>query len=135
MKLLGFNFTKIKAEKTQNKFEELKISNKIDILDIKEETQDLIKTDDNLVSIDFSYELAYEEDIAKIFLEGTLLLGLDKKLFDEVIKEWKNKETPEEFRFNVLNIVLRRSTLKVLELENELNIPFHIQFPAFKKKD
>ena len=56
-------------------------------------------------------------------------------MFKEIIGSWKNKEISEEFRFFCLNIVLKKATLKALELEDDLNLPLHIQFPSFRKKE
>ncbi len=135
MKILGFNFTKISAEKFSGNFKEMKVGNKIDIMDVSDAKQDIIKTKDELLNIKFFYGLDYSENIAKIGLEGNLLVSVDSKTYKEVMKRWKDKETPDEFRFVLLNIILKKSTLKILELEEELGIPFHIQFPSFRKKE
>jgi len=135
MKLLGFNFTKIYGEKLSSNLSNLKISSKMDIKDINEPKQNFLKTKEEILSISFSFEINYEEGIGKIILEGTLLLALDQKMFREVKKQWKDKQTPEEFRILLFNVVIRKSSVKALELEEELNLPFHMQFPILKKQE
>ncbi len=136
MKLLGFNFTKINIEKEKDSFKDLKISNNIDIASITEVKQDVFKSNDEVLAIKFKYNVSYEPKIAKIDLEGSILLSLDDtKLAKEVLKKWKDKETPEEFKIPLFNIIFRKAGLKALELEEEMNLPIHIQMPMLRKQE
>ena len=45
------------------------------------------------------------------------------------------KNLPEEFRLSVFNLILKKSSLKALQLEEELNIPLHIAMPFLKAQD
>ncbi len=135
MKLLGFNLTKIDAEKKSSSFEGLKIETKIDIKDILEAKQDVLQFKDKVVMIQFSYDINYKKDIAKLSLEGNLLLSVDEKMFSEIIDKWKNKEMPGDFKLVLFNIIMKKTSLKALELEDDLALPFHIQFPSVRKKE
>jgi len=35
----------------------------------------------------------------------------------------------------LFNIILKKSTLKALQIEEELNIPLHMQLPSLKKQE
>src|SRR3989344_5946585 len=98
MKLLGFNFTKISIEKAKDSLSELKIENQIDIPDITEVKQDVLKSKDELLATKFKYVIKYAPDIAHINLEGNILVSVEAKLAKETMKKWKNKEFPEELR-------------------------------------
>jgi len=135
MKLLGFNFTKISAEKTSNNFQDLKVGTKIDVTEIIEAKQDIIKTKEELLAVKFTYDIEYSKDIAKMMFQGNLLLGIDSKTFKEVLKQWKGKQMPEEFKITLFNIIIRKSSIKALNLEEELNLPLHIQLPSLRKKE
>ena len=135
MKLLGFNFTKISIEKAKDSLSELKIENQIDIPDITEVKQDVLKSKDELLAIKFKYVIKYAPDIAHINLEGNILVSVESKLAKETMKKWKNKEFPEELRIPLFNLIFRKAGLKAMELEDEMNLPLHIQMPAIKKKD
>ena len=135
MKLLGFNFTKISIEKAKDSLSELKIENQIDIPDITEVKQDVLKSKDELLAIKFKYVIKYAPDIAHINLEGNILVSVEAKLAKETMKKWKNKEFPEELRIPLFNLIFRKAGLKAMELEDEMNLPLHIQMPAIKKKD
>lgn len=134
MKLVGFNFDKIHVEKTLSEYEGLKINTKMDVLEIKEVKPDSFKVKEDLLGIRFSFGLDYDPNVAKIELTGTLLLSLESKIAKEVLKNWKDKQIPEDFRIGVFNIILKKSTLKALQLEEEMNLPLHMQLPSLKKE-
>lgn len=135
MKILGFNITKVSAEKFLSKVNELNINTQIDIKEILESKSDSFKIKEDLISVDFILSIKYEPGMAKIDIGGRILLGLDSKLAQEVLKDWKAKKTSEEFRIFLFNVILRKASLKALELEEDMALPLHIQFPSFKKSE
>ncbi len=135
MKLFGFNFTKIQIEKFKERVEGLKINTKIDISDIKEAKAGILKTKEELLTVKFVYGLDYEPEMAKVELEGNLIVSLESKRVKEILKEWKKKKMPEDFRTTLFNVILRKSGLKALQLEEEMNLPIHMQMPTLKLSD
>jgi len=53
----------------------------------------------------------------------------------EVLKGWKDKETTDDFRIFLFNIILRKSNIKALQLEDELALPPHIPLPSLNKEN
>jgi len=137
MKVLGFNFSKVSVEKFPNnsKIEDIKLNTNIDILDIKPVKADMLKTKEELVGVKFSYNIKYDPNYAKIEFSGDILLSLDSKMAKDVLREWKDKKFPEEFQIFVYNIILRKSNIKALELEDEMNLPLHFPLPSLKKSE
>jgi hypothetical protein len=135
MKILGFNFTKIHIEKKKDFFKELKINSEVNVSDIKEVKQDILKSKGELLGIKFRYGMDYSPDIAKIEIEGDILASVELKIAKEVLKKWKNKETPDEFKIPLFNLIFKKAGLKALELEDEMNLPLHIQMPTIRKKE
>lgn len=137
MRIIGFNFTKISIEKlkeiTSN--EDLKVNTEINVLEIKEVKTDILKTKEEILGIDFTFNVNYEPEIAKISLTGKFLAALDPKKAKEAINKWKSKEMSEELRLFFFNVILKKSTLRALYLEEELNLPPHIPLPSFKKEN
>jgi len=80
----------------------------------------------------FSYLVDYNPEFAVVDLRGSILLSMDEKSAKEVLKEWKKKKMPEGFRTTIFNIILRKATIKSLELEDELNLPLHMPLPTIK---
>lgn len=132
MRILGFNFDKISVEKLKDKTENLNIKTNIDVSEIKKIDSSLLKTDDELFQAKFSYSVKYEPGFADIEIKGTATLSVDEKQAKEVVKEWKKKQMPEDFRNFLFNIIMRKASLRSLHLEDELNLPLHLPFPTLK---
>ncbi|MBU0958867.1 MAG: hypothetical protein KKB31_02865, partial [Nanoarchaeota archaeon] len=113
--------------------EGLKINTKIDVSEIKEAKADIFKFKEEVLSIKFIFELDYSPNIANIELKGNILLSVDSSTHKEVLKQWKNKEMTEDFRLSLFNLILRKSSLKAMSLEEDLNLPFHLPFPSLGK--
>ncbi len=134
MRLIGFSFQKISIERNQRQPENIKFNTKIDVTSIEPAKSDVLKTREELLNINFVYSILYEPDFAKIELAGNILLSVEPKIAREVVKGWKNKETSEEFRIILFNLILKKSNIKALQLEDELNLPPHIPLPTITKE-
>lgn len=137
MRALGFNFTKISVEKLKELKEikeNIKINTGIDILDLKEVEEHILKTKDDLIEAKFVYKINYIPEYAKLEFEGRIIIATDQKITKNIIKEWKKKKLPEEFRILLFNIILKKISLRALSLEEELNLPLHIPMPSFRKE-
>ncbi|MEX2016899.1 MAG: hypothetical protein WD876_00295 [Candidatus Pacearchaeota archaeon] len=136
MKIIGFNYTKISVEKKKEISRDLKISNKVDILNVAEVKQEVLKSKEEMLAVKFLYSLDYSPGIASVNLEGTILLAVDQNIAKEALKTWKdNKETPDSFKIFIFNVIFRKAGLKALELEDQMNLPLHMQMPAIKKSE
>jgi len=133
MRVIGFNFTKFLVEKLESSRDPLKINAEIDISEIKSVKTDLFKAKEDIIDVKFSYNVEYNPKIAKVEFEGSIIFSLEPKLAKQVLKDWNKKKMPDDFRLNLFNVILRKSTLKALELEDQLNIPLHISLPSLKK--
>jgi len=137
MRIIGFDFTKISIEQLKDVSElkeQLKISTQIDVPELTEIKSHLLKTKEELVKAKFVYGVDYNPDFAKIELEGRILISVEPKVAKEIFKQWKKKKMPEDFRMLLFNAILKKSSLKALHLEEELNLPLHMPMPSFKKE-
>ncbi len=132
MKLISFNLSKINAEKISENPKEVSIDTGIDVLDIGEVKTTPIKTKENLMAIKFEYKISYKPEFAKISFIGTVLLSVELKESKEVFRQWKEKKIPDEFKLKLLNLILRKSSIRALQLEEELGLPSHFQMPFLK---
>jgi hypothetical protein len=138
MRAIGFNYKKISIEKlSSNSLEGVKVNANIDISEISSvKPGDILKSKDELVAVQFTYVVGYDPDFAKLAFSGNIILEIESKLAKEILKSWKDsKEIPEDFRVFVFNIILAKSNLKALELEDDMNLPLHIPMPAIQKED
>ena len=135
MRLIGFNFTKLDLEKKSDNLKDLKITTGINLLDVKEVKSDLFSNPEALLVVKFEYTINYEKNIAILKFCGNLVISLEPEKSKEVLKQWKNKKLPEDFRLTLFNIILRKSSLKALQFEEEFNLPAHIPLPSFKPRE
>ncbi len=135
MRLLGFNFDKLNIEKFSSNFKDLKVNTNIDISNIEEHSVDFLKSKEIFLKISFKYNLNYDPKIAIIEFSGYILIGLDEKQGKNLLKEWKSKKLSDDYKISFFNIIKRKTDIKALQLEEELNLPLHVKFPVFKKKD
>ncbi len=135
MRLIGFNFVKMGVEKFKDKPGSVKFNTKIDISSISPIKSDILKTKEDLLKIDFVYSVIYEPDFAKLELIGNVILSVEPKIAREVLKGWKDKKTSEDFRIFMFNIILRRSHIKALQLEEDVGLPPHVPLPSLNKEN
>jgi hypothetical protein len=137
MRLLGFNFNKISAERLKNTRDDLKITSNIEIPSIEKTNSDFLKTkNEELISAKFKHTINYEPDVAVLELSGALLLSIESKQAKDLLKKWEeNKQIPDDIKIPLLNLIIQKSSVKALELEDTMSFPFHIQFPRVKKQE
>jgi hypothetical protein len=135
MKLIKFNFTKIDLEKKSDNFKNLRIETGIDLLEIKEITSPLFNSQEAILAIKFKYTLDYEKDIALLNFSGNALISTERNQAKEALERWNEKKLPEEFRLALFSIIFRKSSIKALQFEEELNLPPHLPLPSFKRAE
>jgi hypothetical protein len=135
MRVIGFHFDRIAVEKLKDRAENIKINTEIDVPELKQIKTDVLKTKEEILEARFSYIIKYDPDLAKIELKGKVVLALDSKAAKEALKGWKSKKMPEEFRLVLFNFIIRKSNVKALALEDEMNLPLHLPFPSLRKQE
>jgi len=135
MRIVGFNFTKISAERQQGAVKGLKINTEINVPEIKELKQDFLKTKEQILEVLFEYKVKYDPDYAVLDFKGRALLAVDPKAAKDILGQWKKKKISEDLKLFLFNIVIKKSSLKALSLEEELNLPTHIPLPTLRKQN
>jgi hypothetical protein len=135
MKLMGFKFTKFNVEKKGSSIENLNIGTNIDIKELKEIKSELFKSKEKLLEIKFNYKIEYNPEYALIELKGNILISLEEKDLKNILKEWSNKKMPTDFKLYLFNLIIRKSSIKALQFEEDLSLPYHMPFPSLKKPE
>ena len=133
MKIIGFNFTRVNIEKFLEDYAGLKINTNIDIVDVKETKSEILQTKEVLLEIKFKYNIDYQPKIAEISFSGNLLALMDQKTAKSFLKQWKDKKFPDEHKLIIFNVILKKTNLRALQLEDELNLPLHVSLPSIKE--
>ncbi len=134
MRLVGFDFKKISIERFKDQAENIKFNTQMDISSIDTIKSDIFRSKEELVKVEFSYSVLYDPEFAKIEIKGNIILAVEPRIAREILRGWKDKQTSEEFRIYLFNIILRKSNIKALQLEDELGLPLHIPLPSLSKE-
>lgn len=127
--LLGFNYTKISAQRYPDFKGKLEINPNINIASIEKHDLNLIKQD--ALKIVFSFNIQYK-DLADINLDGEIILKTDSKTLKETLNGWKNKSLDPEIQSMILNLIMQKASIRAIELEEEMNLPIHIKIPRLE---
>ena len=60
---------------------------------------------------------------------------VDKDLSKEFIKLWKDKQIPKDRLIPLYNFILKKCSVRALQLEEDLNLQPHIPFPQVKPQN
>jgi hypothetical protein len=129
IQVLGFNYTKLSAERYPGFKGKLEINPNINISSIEKHELNLIKQD--AVKIVFSFGIKYK-DLADISLQGDIILRTDAKTQKEILKGWKDKNLDQEIQTMILNLIMQKASIRAIELEEEMNLPIHIKIPRLE---
>ncbi|MSS74763.1 hypothetical protein EXS73_00915 [Candidatus Pacearchaeota archaeon] len=136
MRLIGFNFTQIAAERKNTLQPGMNINTNLELTDVQEEKIDMLK-DKTPLKVSFSQTVIYssskeakkQEECAKITFAGSMLIAASSEDAKELLKSWKKKEVPSGIKIPLFNIILTKCSVKALQLQEELNLPLHPQLP------
>lgn len=131
MKVIGFNYNKIGIERKKPLKGKIDVKYKVDVSKVEEEKLNILK-DQPALKVSFKYEIFYEPKTAEIEFEGFVVLLVEKEKHKEILKSWKKKKLPDELRVPLFNLILTKSNLRALQLEEEIGLPTHIPMPKVK---
>ncbi len=136
MKIIGFNTTRIHALK-ELEIAKSNISTDILFTNVEKEKFDMLK-EAEAVKASFKFSILFkdqdkkEEKQNEVSFEGSILLALEREEAKEFIKAWKKREVPKDKVLPLYNFILRKCSVRALQLEEELGLPSHIPFPQIK---
>ena len=139
MNSIGFNFTKILAHKNPDIKLGKGITTSIEYRDIRKEKVDIFK-DREVLNFLFSFLIIYQgqdgkEKHGELSFEGNMLFSVTPDESKEVLKLWKKKQIPKQFNIALSNFVLRKCSIKALQLQEELNLPQYPELPSLRPKE
>ena len=142
MQIIGFNFTKISGERS-SEFKNCPITTNIELKDIQKEEVPLLAGKE-AVKILFNYSLLYgekqedkeekQEPLARIDLNGQIVLATTKEEIKEIQKLWKKKKISTSTQVPLYNVIMKKTAPKAIQLQDELNLHSHIPLPKVELK-
>ena len=141
MNILGFNLTKIAANRSSKILPNPMMNTNIEFLDVVKEEIEMLKEND-AVKITFKFSVDYtdskEKDKktpeieGKVEFEGIIILSASKDEAKDIFKFWKKKQIPEGIRIPLFNVILRKCSPKALDMEDQIGLPLHLPFPQIQ---
>jgi len=133
MTIVGFNFTKIEAEKKDVIKGKINVNNNVAIKDVKEKKISLANDKQKVLSFTFEFIAKYDPDIGLIKFVGDVLLMEETKKAKELLDGWKkDKKMPKEIMPVILNTVLNKCNIQALILSEQINLPPPIPLPKLQ---
>lgn len=128
--IVGFNLSKISAERSEGAKGKVSVNNNVNIKDIEETNIALGKQKQSALKFIFEFTSKYEPSIGSINFEGDVLYVDDAKATKEVLVKWKDgKKLNKEIMTLIINTILVKCNVQALILSQQINLPPPIPLP------
>ena len=133
MTIVGFNFTKLEAEKKEGVKGKINISNNVSINKVGEKSLSITDEKQKVLAFTFEFTSKYDPDLGSIKITGDVLNMDSPAKAKEILDGWKkDKRLPKEIMTDVLNTVLTKCNIQALILSEQVNLPPPIQLPKIQ---
>jgi len=125
--IIGYNFTKIEAERKKDISGKVDISSTVKITSVEEKEIEVLNKQ-KVLEIGFEFIVEYKKDFGKVHMIGFLLYdGRDAK---DAVKMWKrDKKVPESIDLEVKNFLFKKCLTLAIILADEIRFPSPLPFP------
>jgi len=132
MTIVGFNFTKLVAEKNRPVKGKINIKNNVAIKNISE-SKLAIDAKKKALKFDFVYTSSYEPGVGLIEIGGETIFLTDEKVAKETLSKWKKeKKASAQIMRDLMNHILTRCNVEAIVLSKDINLPAPIPLPKMK---
>ncbi len=130
MAIVGFNFTRLEAERSEAAKGKINVSNNVSIKNVEEKNLSLGNDKQKVLSFTFEFASTYDPKVGSIKLVGDVLYMDDAKKAKEVLDGWKKeKKLPKELMTGIINTILNKCNIQSLILSEQVNLPAPIPLP------
>ncbi len=130
MPIAGFAFTKVSAQRTEGKGQQINVENNVQVKSVEEMTLGFEKDTQKTLKFSFEFTAKFETNYGNILLEGEALYVTDDKKAKEILKEWKkDKKINKDVMPEILTAILQKCNVEAIVLSREVNLPSPIPLP------
>ncbi len=134
--IIGFNLSKVEAERSPSVKGKISIKNNIQIKEVEKSDLFLGKNKQEGIRFRFEYTSNYEPKAGKILLAGDLVAVEESDKVKKIVDEWKkNKKVEADVMTQVINSVLNKCSVQAIILSKELGLPSPVQLPKVQVKN
>ncbi len=128
VKIVGFNISRMSAEREKEIKGRIEIKSNLNITDIKKEDIEISK-ENEVIAFEFDFSINYEPKIAEIAFKGNVLALVQPNEAKDIFKDWKKKKIGDSLRLLILNTIILKCNIKAFQMEEDLGLPFHVPMP------
>lgn len=135
MGVVGFNFTKIDAERKNARPKGgVEVNHSLGFDNIEKGSLELAGSKSDVLRITFHMDVLYAGGaMGKIGLVGDLVYTDTKEIVEETLKQWeKNKEISPQIKESLYRFVHNKGIYKAFELSEAINLPSPLPLPKYK---
>ena len=133
MTIVGFNFTKIEAERKEGIKGKINVNNNVAIKEVEEKKISLANDKQKVLSFTFEFTAKYDPNIGSIKFVGNVLFMEETKKAKDLLDGWKkDKKLPKDIMPIILNTVLTKCNIQALILSEQINLPPPIPMPKLQ---
>jgi hypothetical protein len=132
MGVIGFSFSKFDCERKSATVKGgIEIKHNISVKSVEKTTLNVGGNKNDVLKVIFAFDVLYGEGkIGKVGIEGDAIYADTKEIVAETAKEWeKSKKLNDTVSQVVFKFIYNKSTVKVLEIADSLNLPSPIPLP------
>jgi len=135
MAIIGFNFTKIDAERKKESVKgKIDIKNNVAITNVEKKEIKTGSTSQKVAKLTFDFNVNYEPKIGTMRFTGYILYLSEADKIKELIKEFeKTKKVKQDVMPVVLNNILNRCNIQAIILSQQINLPSPVPMPKVKQ--
>ncbi len=134
MTIIGHGLTKINVERKGQLGKEDKVENNIKIISIESSKIKIDNKESEGLNVLFEFTVDYG-NAGIVELKGFVIYQDSKEKITEILNKWeKEKKFVDEFGTMVYNFIIKRASIKSIQLEDDVNLPLHIVFPRVEIK-
>lgn len=133
MAVIGFNFTKMVAERKAAGSGEVSVKISLNIKDVAKANLNIANKKQGGLKYSFEFLASYTPDLGSIVLTGDIVDIQDAKAVQTILKDWeKSKKLDDEMLLAVYNAALSRCSVQAILLSKEMGLPSPIPLPRRK---
>lgn len=130
MAIVGFNFTKVSAERGTPARGRIEVKNNVQIKEVEKTDFSFGAAKQAGLKMIFEFKSVYNPRIGEIAFEGEILDLEDDKVVQDVLGEWKKKKKlPDQLMSTIINAILTKCNIQALVMSRDLNLPPPIPMP------
>ena len=130
MPIVGFNLSKVLAEKNNPVQKGTTVNNNLEIKEISKAAINMGERDEEVLRFDFEFSAEYNPEVGRVHIAGEVLYMDKEKEIKRILENWKETKIVEPEIFSrIMNSVLVKCNIKALGLALEVNLPPHLNMP------